>query len=265
MFPLLQGVSIFCLANKHSLVFTNLFGGSQGNEGLGFLAVCFDWQYIASLGSPLWVPLQTQINSLIGYLLCIVVFMGVYYGNIWRSADFPFLSQLLYDGSQSNGTVYTPYNLSLILNEDNLIDPVALQQQGIPYLTGTYIVYLITTNMGFTATLVHMCLWNWEDIEAGFAWTKPSHLKSTFKSGWWRFWEESESKEEFQQRMLADPRIDPHYKIMMKNGYDEVPSWWYSGLVLVSFVIGMGTCYAIGSTLPWWGYILCKSYGDHFS
>jgi hypothetical protein len=32
----LEGVSIFCLAHQDSLVFTNLFGGASGNEGLGF-------------------------------------------------------------------------------------------------------------------------------------------------------------------------------------------------------------------------------------
>jgi hypothetical protein len=36
MFTVLEGVSIFCLAHQDSLVFTNLFGGASGNEGLGF-------------------------------------------------------------------------------------------------------------------------------------------------------------------------------------------------------------------------------------
>ena len=114
MFPVLQGVSVFCLAHQNSLVFTNLFGGSQGNEGLGFLSVSFDWQYIAGLGSPMWVPLQTLVNSCIGYLLCTVLFMGIYYNNTWNSQNLPFLSQLLFDNS-SNFTSYSPYNLSLIL------------------------------------------------------------------------------------------------------------------------------------------------------
>jgi len=69
IFPVLQGVSIFCLAKQNSLLFTNLFGGSSGNEGLGFLSVSFDWQYIASLGSPMWLPLYTLTNSTIGYFL----------------------------------------------------------------------------------------------------------------------------------------------------------------------------------------------------
>jgi len=52
MFTVLTGVSIFCLAKQDSLVFTNLFGGASGNEGLGFLSLCFDWNYIAGLWSP---------------------------------------------------------------------------------------------------------------------------------------------------------------------------------------------------------------------
>jgi len=37
MFPVLIGFSAFFLLKQDSLVFTNLFGREQGNEGLGFL------------------------------------------------------------------------------------------------------------------------------------------------------------------------------------------------------------------------------------
>ena len=46
MFIVMTGVSVFCLADQHNLVFTNLFGGASGNEGLGFLSICFDWNYM---------------------------------------------------------------------------------------------------------------------------------------------------------------------------------------------------------------------------
>lgn len=54
IFPLLNGVNIFCLATQHvspgaQNVITNLFGGTDGNEGLGFLSISFDWQYIGSV------------------------------------------------------------------------------------------------------------------------------------------------------------------------------------------------------------------------
>jgi hypothetical protein len=44
--PMLTGISIFCLANRTSMLYTNVFGGSNGNEGLGFLAMSFDWNYM---------------------------------------------------------------------------------------------------------------------------------------------------------------------------------------------------------------------------
>jgi hypothetical protein len=59
------------LANQNSLVFTNIFGGSNANEGLGALSLCFDMQYISTTG--LWVPFSTQINLFIGYLFGILL------------------------------------------------------------------------------------------------------------------------------------------------------------------------------------------------
>lgn len=66
MFTMLIGFSIFCLASQNNHIFTNLFGGTNGNEGLGFLSICLDWNYIAGFGSPLWLPLQTLTNAFIG-------------------------------------------------------------------------------------------------------------------------------------------------------------------------------------------------------
>jgi hypothetical protein len=57
IFPLLNGFSIFCLASQHTSprvqdVFTNIFGGADGNEGLGLFSLSFDWQYITSASVP---------------------------------------------------------------------------------------------------------------------------------------------------------------------------------------------------------------------
>ena len=134
IFTVLSGVSVFCLAKQDSLVFTNLFGGAQGNEGLGFLSISLDWQYIAGLGSPLWYPLQTLTNACIGYVGCTILFMALYYSNTWNAMNFPFLSQLLFDSS-SNFTNYVPYNVSTILTSDNEINSTALAENGIPNLT----------------------------------------------------------------------------------------------------------------------------------
>lgn len=63
--PILNGISVFCLAKRDSLVFTQIFGGSNGDEGLGTLGLSFDWQYISN-PNPLWYPLNTLNNNFIG-------------------------------------------------------------------------------------------------------------------------------------------------------------------------------------------------------
>ena len=94
--PILTGFSIFCLANQKSADFTRIFGGTNGNEGLGLLSICFDWQYISGGVNPFAIPLQAQFSNFLGYLLCMVVFCGVFYKNIWQSRNFPFVSAAIY-------------------------------------------------------------------------------------------------------------------------------------------------------------------------
>ncbi|THY84833.1 OPT superfamily oligopeptide transporter [Aureobasidium pullulans] len=273
IFTVLTGVSIVCLADQHNLVITNLFGGASGNEGLGFLSLCFDWNYIAAFNSPLWYPLQTTVNMLIGICGCYILFMGklikkphnmtyirltdqgIYYGNLWNSQDFPFLSQSLFN-STSTATNYTVYNQSLILDSNFHIDFDKLDEQGIPYLTGTYIAYLITSNAGLTATFVHMLMWNWDDLKVAWTWAHPRNLAKLANPHTYMFWRNTETPEERLARKVDDPTLDPHYKVMLRNKYKEVPMWWWAGVMVVSWVVGIICLYSIKSTLPWWGYLI---------
>jgi hypothetical protein len=61
IFPLLTGFSIFCLANPISYDITRIFGGSNGNEGLGLFSLSFDWQYISSARNPFVIPLKAEV------------------------------------------------------------------------------------------------------------------------------------------------------------------------------------------------------------
>ncbi|KAM0469059.1 hypothetical protein ACHAP7_010270 [Fusarium lateritium] len=256
IFPLLSAVSVFCLVDRHNPVFTNLFGGSQGNEGMGFLSICFDWNYIAGFGSPLWMPLQTLCNSFIGYLLGIAISMGLYYGNVWRARDFPFMAQLLYDGS-SNTTNHVPYNETSIMNPDFTVNTEALDKAGLPHLTATYLNYLITSNAGLTATLVHMFLWNYDEISLGWSWVTLTNLKKLLRPETYFFWRQTGGRtEEEKTKLRDDPTIDPHYKLMLD--YDEVPSSWYFLIFAASFIVGLVCLYVMKSTLPWWGFILAS-------
>jgi hypothetical protein len=241
--PVLVGINFFCLANQNSLVFTNFFGGSNGNEGMGILSLSFDWQYIAN-PSPLWYPLQTLFNNFIGYLLCIVVFAGVFYGNIWDAQLFPFLSQAIYSANGSNGTSFTTYNQSAILNSKWEVELSLLGDQGYPYFASTTAISILSTNMAIAATFVHLLLWNYDDLKDAWSFMKFSNLKNLLNPSQWRFWEKSESAAE------DDKETDPHYRLML--AYDDCPNWWYGLVLIFSLIVGMILVYVSGSTLPWW-------------
>jgi len=265
MFTLLIGFSVFCLADQNNLVFTNLFGGANGNEGLGFLSICLDWNYIAGFGSPLWMPLQTLTNSFLGTLGCVVLYMALYYGNVWRAKDFPFLSQQLFNASASNSTYFAVYNETLILNPDNTINDAAVALYGAPWLTASYVVSLITNNAGFTANFVHMFLWNYAEIKTGWSFLTLQSLKRNFSlagikgaltPSTYFFWQNTGKRtQEEKDELLNNPEIDPHYKVMVRNNYDECPSSWYFFAFIASFIAVISCLYVIKSTLPWWGVI----------
>ncbi|KAH8985991.1 OPT oligopeptide transporter protein-domain-containing protein [Lactarius hatsudake] len=243
MFPLLTGFSVFCLANPRSTDFTRVFGGSNGNEGLGLLSICFDWQYISGGVNPFAIPLRAQVSNFIGYILCMVVFVAVYYNNIWESKNFPFLSQELF---YENGTVYDQL---LILNDKLEVDPALVAEQGLPFYAGTWITYLLTSNVGMAATFTHLLLWNRNDLRGAWSWANKGSLKRMWTEFNWRIWEADGKRE-----VSPDDDIDPHYREMLK--YPDAPNSWYGAVLASAFVTAMVIIYKTDSTLPWWGFII---------
>ena len=101
-------------------------------------------------------------------------------------------------------------------------------------------------------------------MKAGWAFLAPSNLRKLFTPQFWTFWKGGKSKEQHKREVLANPAMDPHYKLMVSEGYEEVPNWWYGNLLVVSFLVGLGTLYGISSTLPWWGYIIANLFAAVF-
>jgi hypothetical protein len=78
--PTLTGISIFCLARRDSAWFTRIFGGSNGNEGLGMFSLCLDWNYTGSGGGSLgalFTPFSTQVSQYAGVALCCILFCSM--------------------------------------------------------------------------------------------------------------------------------------------------------------------------------------------
>ncbi|RDW70319.1 hypothetical protein BP5796_08716 [Coleophoma crateriformis] len=245
LMPILTGVSIFCLAKRNSMAFTYIFGGANGNEGLGIGSLCFDFQYIGS--SALYLPLMTIGNILIGYVLCCVVFCGVYYGNIWRAQDFPFLSQLLFSPT-SNSTTYVTFNQSAVLDSFGRLDEAKLAAEGVPYMAATFASYVLTQNLAITATITHCLLYNWDDLKEAWSFVSLRNLQLLAKPSTWMFWRH----EPPSQEQTGDK--DPHQLAM--QAYKDCPDWWYGLVFLLSGVIGIICIYEANSGMAWWAFII---------
>jgi OPT family oligopeptide transporter len=246
--PILTGVSIFCLMSRNSLVITNIFGGASGNEGLGLLSMSFDWQYIGI--SSLYLPLVTLSNAFIGYILCMALFVSLYYGDVWKARSFPFLSQSLFSPT-SNATSYAVYNQSAILDRTFELNSTKLAVSGIPFFTATNASYLLTTNLGISATIVHILLWNFGAVRDAFQLPNLSKIRSIISNPKWWFAKATATTSD-NEKFKEDQ--DPHYQMML--AYDEVPAWWFHATLVFSMIIGLICIYALQSTLPWWGFLI---------
>ncbi|KAL4079664.1 OPT oligopeptide transporter protein-domain-containing protein [Scleroderma citrinum] len=227
IFPLLNGFSVFCLASQHASpsvqsVFTNLFGGADGNEGLGLLSISFDWQYITSFHYS--CILSLEVNSWVGYGLCYIILSMIYYSNAWNSKSFPMLSTSLFS---SNGSMY---DQSAVFGTTFQLNQTALNEVGLPHMTGSNVWHNITNNLAIGGLLAHcMCFWG-------------PYFRDTFRSA------------------RSGTQQDPHWQAMQK--YREVPFWWYMCLLILSFVSGLIVVLKGQTTLPWYSYVVALLLGS---
>ncbi|KAI0068493.1 OPT superfamily oligopeptide transporter [Artomyces pyxidatus] len=222
IFPLLNGFNIFCLASQHARpgvqdVFTNLFGGADGNEGLGLFSLSFDWQYIGS--AFMSFPLIQQANSWIGYFFCYIAIVAIYYTNTWNSKAFPMLSSSIF---AANGSIYE--QSAVFTGTDVHLNQTALDIVGLPALTGSNAWNNLTANLAIGGLIAH-CIFFW-----------GPYVVSSFKHA------------------RAKTQPDPHWQAMQK--YKEAPWWWYVILIVLAFFAGLISILKGQTTLPWWAYIV---------
>ncbi|KZW00642.1 OPT superfamily oligopeptide transporter [Exidia glandulosa HHB12029] len=217
IFPVLTGLSIFCLIdNGRSDVLRNVFGGASNNEGMGALAACLDWNYIGS--GCLWTPLKTQVNQWIGFLFTYFFMALLYYCNVWKAKNFPFMSQALF---YENGTVY---DQTQILT-DNVFDANKFATAGPAFFSASNAWFLLVSNLALGACLVHVLLWHWPEVKGAFT-------GMAFRKG--------------------NDVQDEHYEKM--KVYKPVPHWWFVIVFVIAYGVAQATNYTSGSGLPWWTF-----------
>jgi hypothetical protein len=110
------------------------------------------------------------------------------------------LSQQLF---YQNGTIY---DQGLILNDKFEVVPTLLEEQGLPYYAGTWVIYLLSSNMALVAIFTHLLFWNSDDLCSAWSWMNVSSLKRMWEGFDWRFWRAGGPRE-----VPDDADIDPHY------------------------------------------------------
>lgn len=215
---------------------------SRHTNWLLFQSLCLDWQFITT--GCFSFPLQSLTNAFIGYIGCIIMFLVVYYGNVWEATKFPFLSQQLFSAN-SSATSFDVYNQSAILDHNFELDRTALAREGIPFFTATNAVYLLTTNLGVTAAVTHIILFNRDTLRNAFDFGSMARY---LKNPGLLFSKKDASSD------TTPTETDPHYRMML--AYKEVPDWWYLIILVLSTATAIGCIYSLGSTLPWWGFVV---------
>lgn len=215
--PLLGSFNIVCLCARHSDWVSYIFGGAEGNEGMGLMGFGVDWANIGS--SPFYAPLSTQISNYVGWSVNYFLLPAIFASNVWHSKNFPFISQNLF---YENGSIY---DQTLILNPDYSLNKTAYEIYGQPWQSGSTVIYNLGINMSIGATFVHIALWHGTDIWGAFM--------------------------DYVHRRPVD---DYHFKRMQI--YREVPMWWYGAVSIAAFVTAMVCAYTEKSGLPWWALIV---------
>ncbi|CAH7684195.1 putative oligopeptide transporter [Phakopsora pachyrhizi] len=158
--PALQGISLFCLASPKSPLVTNLFGGVEPQEGLGFLSLSLDWSFIGHWG-PLFLPLLSQLHRIAGLIIALFIF-SLSYTNSWFSGgisrSFPFLSVSLLS---ANGTEYP---IRKVIGLDGVKDSATVNDIGLPFYTSTYVVSQLLMTISAGSALSHVFLHQWDVV-----------------------------------------------------------------------------------------------------
>lgn len=176
-----------------------------------------------SIGSgSLVMPMKYQVNCLIGILICYVAVVSVYYGNAWNSRSLPFMSSLL---RTQDGK---PYKTSKVF-VNGILDQSKLADYGLPRVAGSYLWGMLCGNIAIGALFAHCLLFWGPDIVA------------------------------VVKNLRKGKYDDRHHGAMSK--YKEAPWYWYAGMLIFAFVLGMIVVTTQDVTLNAWTYVVALILG----
>ncbi|KAI2385055.1 hypothetical protein LOY90_006323 [Ophidiomyces ophidiicola] len=236
-----QGLSVFCFMTwirPKSPVINQLFGGFTG---LSLIPLTFDWTYVlymplvlfnslnenryisSYLLNPLLSPTHSHLNTLIGLgIFVIITSIGISYSGALYADYLPINTSSIFDNTQNF------YNVSRILGQSFSFDLEKYKTYSPLFLPPTFALNYGLSFAALTAILVHILLFHGKEIV-------------------------------YRAKAARNQEPDIHMKLMSK--YVECPEWWYAILLAVSLVLGLATCEAYPSQLPWWAFFVATILG----
>lgn len=85
------------------------------------------------------LPLSLQYHQAIGFGICYIVMLAIYYSDTWNAKSFPFMSTKL---RSADGGTYPSAKLFV----GGVLSQTALAKYGLPRLTGTFAYSLLMAN-----------------------------------------------------------------------------------------------------------------------
>lgn len=147
----------------------------------------------------------------------ILTSIGLTYSKAIYAEYLPMVTSQTYDNTQS------AYNVSKILNADHTFNLEQYQNYSPLFLAPTFALNYGLSFAALTASLVHTGLFHGKEI-------------------WYRL------------KTARNQEPDVHLELMKK--YDEAPDWWYITLFVLTMGLGLATCLAFDSQLPWWAFFV---------
>lgn len=144
--------------------------------------------------------------------------LAIYYSNAWNSKIQPFMSTRLRTATGSSYPV-----AKVFIN--GVLDESALATHGVPRLAGSFAYAMFIANAAIGALVAHCFLFWGGDVKRAF------------------------------QSARVGRYDDPHHDHMAKH-YRETPWYWYIGVLIFSFVLGIIVVVHEDVTLPVWAYIV---------
>lgn len=206
-----------------------LIAGVEKGMGINPLPT-LDWNRLASLNDPFVLPLFTTINKCVGCALGCLLILGVYYTDTYHTAHLPINSALPFDNKGKR------YNVSAILDDRGVFDPVKYQAYSPPYLSAAKVCIYAAFFAMYSATVTYGALYHWREMVVGYRGMARS--AGTAFNRCRLFFSKSSKLVQVADEEQEDPlhRLDVHNRLM--RAYPEVPEWWYTVILLAAAGLG---------------------------